>query len=111
MTTGTTTTAPVQHRKAPPPFRSLRPPKLKLPPGACDTHFHFLGPQLEFPFNPFRNFIPDIDHEDCTSEDWKKLQAALGLSRGLLVQSMMYYPSYEIALAWTMRSCRSDCAP
>jgi 2-pyrone-4,6-dicarboxylate lactonase len=85
-------------RLAPPPHRTLRPPKLKLPPGACDCHFHFLGPQTEFPFNPNRKFVPDVDHEDSTIEDWKKMQSALGLQRGLLVQSMMYYPSYEMAL-------------
>jgi hypothetical protein len=44
-------------RDARPPVRDLRPPKLKLPPGACDTHFHFLGPQREFPFNAKRNFV------------------------------------------------------
>lgn len=85
-------------RLAPPPHRTLPPPKLKLPPGACDCHFHFLGPQTEFPFNPNRKFVPDVDHEDSTIEDWKKMQSALGLSRGLLVQSMMYHPSYEMAL-------------
>ncbi len=98
MASNSVATGPTQRRKAPPPIRDLRKPKLKLPPGACDTHFHFFGPQVEFPFNPNRNFVPDVDHEDCTIEDWKKLQSTLGLSRGLLVQSMMYYPSYEIAL-------------
>jgi predicted TIM-barrel fold metal-dependent hydrolase len=76
----------------------LRPLKLKLPPGACDTHFHFLGPQREFPFNPNRNFVPDVDHDDSTISDWQQMQSMLGLSRGLLVQSMMYYPGYELAL-------------
>ena len=94
----TATTATGERRKAPPPICDLRPPKLKLPPGACDTHFHFLGPQTEFPFNPSRNFVPDVDHEDSTIADWLKLQSMLGLSRGLLVQSMMYYPSYEMVL-------------
>src|ERR1700689_5977294 len=89
-------TAP--RRQAPPPIRDLKPPRLKLPPGACDTHFHFLGPQDQFPFNPWRKFVPEVDHEDSTIEDWKRLQSTLGLSRGLLVQSMMYYPSYEMAL-------------
>ncbi len=87
-----------ERRHAPPPFRNLRPPKLKLPPGACDTHFHFLGPQREFRFNSNRNFVPDVDHHDSTIADWQQMQSALGLSRGLLVQSMMYYPSYELAL-------------
>jgi len=91
-------TNPAARRLAPPPHRTLRPPKLKLPPGACDCHFHFLGPQAEFPFNPNRRFVPDVDHEDSTIEDWQRMQAALGLSRGLLVQSMMYFPSYELAL-------------
>lgn len=85
-------------RLAPSPIRDLRKPKLQLPPGACDTHFHFFGPQTEFPFNPIRNFVPDVDHEDSTIEDWLQLQDTLGFSRGLLVQSMLYYPSYEIAL-------------
>jgi 2-pyrone-4,6-dicarboxylate lactonase len=83
---------------APPPFRELRRPNLELPPGACDTHFHIIGPQSQFPLNPRRSFVPGVDHEDSTIEDWEKLQNALGLSRGLLIQSMMYYPSYELAL-------------
>jgi 2-pyrone-4,6-dicarboxylate lactonase len=98
MSTEQTANTPIKRRQAPPPIRNLRPPKLKLPPGACDTHFHFLGPQREFPFNPNRNFVPDVDHEDSTIADWIAMQDALGLSRGLLVQSMMYYPSYELAL-------------
>jgi len=98
MNQNTAASALTQRRYAPPPFRELRPPKLKLPPGACDAHFHILGPQAQFPFNPNRSFVPGVDHEDSTLEDWKKLQSTLGLSRGLLVQSMMYYPSYELAL-------------
>jgi 2-pyrone-4,6-dicarboxylate lactonase len=98
MSIDVTTSTPTKRRQAPPPIRNLRLPKLKLPPGACDTHFHFLGPQREFPFNPNRHFVPDVDHDDSTIADWKQMQSALGLSRGLLVQSMMYYPSYELAL-------------
>jgi predicted TIM-barrel fold metal-dependent hydrolase len=93
------TNAPTaQRRQAPPPIRDLKPPRLKLPPGACDTHFHFLGPQTQYPFNPSRKFVPDVDHEDSTIDHWKAMQGTLGLSRGLLVQSMMYNPSYELAL-------------
>jgi hypothetical protein len=29
--------------------RNYPKPKLKVPPGACDTHFHFIGPQKLFP--------------------------------------------------------------
>jgi hypothetical protein len=45
--TNATTSTPTKRRHAAPPIRNLGPPKLKLPPGACDTHFHFLGPQRE----------------------------------------------------------------
>ena len=84
MSIDVTTSTPTKRRQAPPPIRNLRLPNLKLPPGACDTHFHFPGPQREFPFNPNRHFVPDVDHDDSTIADWKQMQSALGLSRGLV---------------------------
>ena len=77
--------------------RTYRTPKLKLPPGACDTHFHFIGPQKQFPMKPDHVF-KHLQFEDTPIEDWLKLQEALGLSRGLHVQSMMYENNYELAL-------------
>jgi 2-pyrone-4,6-dicarboxylate lactonase len=71
--------------------------KLKLPPGACDTHFHFIGPQRQFPLKP-NHIFSHLKFEDTPIEDWLRLQDALGLSRGLHVQSMMYENNYEIAL-------------
>src|SRR5215831_16744278 len=87
---------------APRPFspridRTYPKPKLKLPPGACDTHFHFIGPQTLFPLKP-NHVFGHLEFEDTTIEDWTTMQAALGLSRGLHVQSMMYENNYEIAL-------------
>jgi len=85
-------------RKKSPPFdRNYKTPKIKLPPGACDTHFHFIGPQTRFPLAPAHVF-GHLDFDDATIEDWLAMQKALGLSRGLLVQSMMYKNGYEIAL-------------
>ncbi len=72
-------------------------PKLKLPPGACDTHFHFIGPQKLFPLKP-NHVFSHLEFEDTTIDDWLTMQDALGLSRGLHVQSMMYENNYEIAL-------------
>ena len=77
--------------------RTYPPPKLKLPPGACDTHFHFIGPQAQFPLNPVRPF-DHLQFEDTTYPDWERMQAACGLSRGLHVQSMMYGRNYESAV-------------
>ncbi len=77
--------------------RTYPQPKLKLPPGACDCHFHFIGPQAQFPLNPVRPF-DHLQFEDTTYPDWEAMQAGLGLSRGLHVQSMMYGRNYESAL-------------
>ena len=77
--------------------RNYAKPKLKLPPGACDTHFHFIGPQKQFPLKP-KHVFSHLEFEDTPIEDWLKMQDALGLSRGLHVQSMMYETNYEIVL-------------
>jgi 2-pyrone-4,6-dicarboxylate lactonase len=77
--------------------RTYPAPKLKLPPGACDCHFHFIGPQSQFPLRP-NHVFSHLQFEDTTMDDWLTMQSALGLSRGLHVQSMMYGRNYEIAL-------------
>ena len=86
---------------SPPPDRNPRTPRLKPPPGACDCHFHIFGPQAIYPLHPSRK----VDIEDSTFDDWQKMQAALGLSRGLLVGSGLHYFSYEHLLHWL------SCAP
>lgn len=77
--------------------RTYPKPRLKLPPGACDCHFHFIGPQEQFPLRP-NHVFSHLQFEDTSFDDWERMQAALGLSRGLHVQSMMYGRSYEIVL-------------
>ena len=72
-------------------------PKLKLPVGACDCHFHFIGPQAQFPLQKDHVFS-HLQFEDTTFEDWERMQSALGLTRGIHIQSMMYGRNYEIAL-------------
>ena len=77
--------------------RNYPKPKLKLPPGACDCHYHYIGPQKQFTLKPDHVFS-HLEFEDTTFDDWEKMQAALGLQRGLHVLSMMYEHNYEIAL-------------
>ena len=92
-TTPTTATRPF----SPKIDRNYPKPKLKLPPGACDTHFHFIGPQKQFTLKP-NHVFSHLEFEDTPIEDWLTMQSALGLSRGLHVLSMMYENNYEIAL-------------
>ena len=88
---------PDQRPLSPPIDRTYRRPKLTLPPGACDTHFHFIGPQALYPMKP-NHVFSYLRFENTTIEDWLKLQEALGLSRGLHVQSMMYENVYQLLL-------------
>jgi len=93
--------------------RTYRKPKLELPPGACDTHFHFIGPQKQFPLKP-NHVFSHLEFEDTPIEDWLKMQEALGLSRGLHVLSMMYENNYEIVLHGQYRfpdRLRAVCIP
>jgi len=88
--------------KSPAWDHNLRKPRYSAPPGACDCHFHFIGPQVRFPLVPGHVFA-HLDFDDDTIDDWVKLQDALGLSRGLHVNSMMYRHSYELMLHSLMR--------
>jgi len=80
--------------KSPPPVRNTKKPRLKLPPGGCDTHFHIFGPQSRFPLSPGRR----LEVEDCTVDDLIAMHDALGLTRGLIVQSFQHGFSYEYML-------------
>jgi 2-pyrone-4,6-dicarboxylate lactonase len=59
-------------------------PRLKLPPGACDTHFHVFGPRERFPFAPERTYTPSAD---APKETLFALHVHLGIERGVVVQS------------------------
>lgn len=74
-----------------PPVADTRTPKLKLPDGACDTHFHIYGPQAKFPLPPQRPY----DTDDLPVEALLALHAKLGISRGVIVQSMLHGNTFE----------------
>jgi 2-pyrone-4,6-dicarboxylate lactonase len=63
---------------------SPKKPALKLPRGACDSHFHVFGPQSRFPFAPGRSYTPA---GDAPKETLFALHAHLGIERGVVVQS------------------------
>ena len=56
-------------------------PRLKAPPGACDTHAHILGPYTRFPLNENRSYTAP----QSTYEDYMYLLAILGVERAVIV--------------------------
>jgi 2-pyrone-4,6-dicarboxylate lactonase len=58
-------------------------PKLTLPRGACDTHFHVFGPGAKFPYAAGRSYTP----ADASKEALFALHQHLGIERGVMVQS------------------------
>jgi 2-pyrone-4,6-dicarboxylate lactonase len=67
----------------PPPDPNPKKPQLRLPPRACDSHFHVFGPHNKFPYAPNRPFTPT----DAPKEDLFRLHNFLGFERGVFVQS------------------------
>jgi len=64
-----------------------RKPKLKLPPGACDTHFHVFGPFDRFPAARDAAYKPA---GDAPKEALFRLHEHLGIERGVVVQTAVY---------------------
>jgi 2-pyrone-4,6-dicarboxylate lactonase len=58
--------------------------KIKLPPGATDTHVHVFGPNSAFPYPPDATFKP---LNDAPKEALFAMHAALGIERCVIVQS------------------------
>ncbi|HEX9461149.1 MAG TPA: amidohydrolase family protein [Alphaproteobacteria bacterium] len=59
-------------------------PRLKAPPGACDTHMHFYDDR--FPMAPTALLKPP----PATVPEYRRLQQRLGLSRTVIVQPSTY---------------------
>src|SRR5271156_1744369 len=66
----------------PGPDRHPRAPRFKLPPGACDSHAHVIGPPERYPFVASRSFTPP----PATEAEYLAMHDALGIQRGVLVQ-------------------------
>jgi len=70
----------------PGPVPDTRPPKFKLPPGACDCHAHVFGPQSRYPYLPQAGYIPP----DALPGDYARMLKTLGCERAVLVQPSVY---------------------
>ena len=69
-------------RTVQPPNPETKQPKLKPPPGACDTHLHVYGPVDRFPLSPDRHYTPD---PHSTLEHYLNVHRKLGLERAVIV--------------------------
>lgn len=65
-----------------PPIDATQQPGTPTPAGACDTHFHILGPTTKFPYAEERAFTP----EDAPLEAALRMHDTLGMARGVVVQ-------------------------
>ncbi len=69
-----------------PPDPNPKKPKLRMPAGAWDTHFHVCGPPHLFPFGDFPNFVPPA----APIEHYLAVAAVLGFERGVIVQHSIH---------------------
>jgi 2-pyrone-4,6-dicarboxylate lactonase len=67
-------------------------PKIKAPPGACDSHIHLFGPAAKYPFAPDSPYIA----HDALPETFMALQDTLGLSTAVIVSPGGYGRNYAL---------------
>jgi predicted TIM-barrel fold metal-dependent hydrolase len=76
------TTTYTSHRDVPfPPDPNPKKPKMKVPKGAWDTHFHIFGPPDRFPYAESRRYTPPT----APIEHWLRISEAIGIERGFVV--------------------------
>ena len=58
-----------------------RAPRLKAPPGSCDSHLHVFGPYDRFPLNEDRSYTPP----EATIDNFREVMKTLGTQRAVIV--------------------------
>ncbi len=58
----------------------------RLPPGACDCHFHVFEDLERYPLAEARSYTPTL----ATIKDYRTMAGTLGLERGILVHPSVY---------------------
>jgi 2-pyrone-4,6-dicarboxylate lactonase len=81
------------------PDLNPRPPRLKFPAGACDSHAHVFGPRNIFPCAPNPAYIPP----DVLPHDHERMLQTIGCSRAVFVQPA-YYGTDNSAMVAAMKS-------
>jgi predicted TIM-barrel fold metal-dependent hydrolase len=68
------------------PDRAPATPRLAVPALACDSHLHVFGPADRYPYQPARAYTPP----DSPPSEMRRLHAALGIGRAVLVQASVH---------------------
>ena len=69
-----------------PPDPDPRPPRIALPPHACDCHAHICGPRARHAYFAKRLYTPP----DALLPEYRHMLATLGVERAVLVQPSIY---------------------
>jgi predicted TIM-barrel fold metal-dependent hydrolase len=77
MSTMTTTHSDIPF----PPSPNPKKPRMVVPPGSWDTHFHIFGPPDRFPYAATRRYTPPA----APIEHWLRTSTAIGIERGFVV--------------------------
>ena len=64
-----------------PPDPNPHKPKMAVPPGSWDSHFHIFGPPHRFPYADTRRYSPPT----APIEHWLSVSKAIGIERGFVV--------------------------
>jgi predicted TIM-barrel fold metal-dependent hydrolase len=82
------------------PDPDTRPPRTRLPPGACDAHCHVFGPAAVFPYAPDRAYTPP----DAPYEALVRLHRTLGVERAVIVHASCHGSDMAVTLDAIARS-------
>jgi predicted TIM-barrel fold metal-dependent hydrolase len=69
-------------------------PKLKAPPGSCDSHIHVLGPYDRYPLGENRSYTAP----EATAADCRALLDALGVDRSVVVHASPHGADMRVTL-------------
>lgn len=69
-------------------------PRVLVPPGACDSHMHILGPYDRYPLRETRSFHPP----EAPLDQYQRVRSRLGLSRSVVVQPSVFAKDNECTL-------------
>ena len=77
-----------------PPLATTPQPSWRAPALSCDCHFHIFGPYDRFPLDAGRHYDPQA----ATIADYRRMAAALGIERMVIVQPSVYGTQNEVSL-------------